>query len=262
MDYKKMDRYYKKLQKVEVKKFDCIEIEEKAQPLYTFINWQEEWIFNLLASFHYIIKNTEEGSELQAFMVIHSDQGDDLFIYKEYLNTIEVDDIKIKPSNHIVEKKYERSCKLKNITHPDNDICTDIKDYKKIKKPIVSLFYYHILDSLNAYLDDITCDFPFSRIPFYAKLLIHGGDKFCDMYDNILNESYFVFIESLRFKNDIMNEEEGNIYFADMAIRTREVRKESYVIWNSIKRKCCGKMKINFLIDWLEIDPKILDKFF
>jgi hypothetical protein len=108
-----MDKFCCKLQKIKIKKLDYIEIEEKAQPLYTFINWQEEWIIKLLASFHYISKNTEENSELKNFMAVHYEQVEDLHIYKKFLKPIETDNLKIQPSIYPIEKKYDRRCRLK-----------------------------------------------------------------------------------------------------------------------------------------------------
>jgi hypothetical protein len=141
--YKKLRRFCIKIPMIEVKKRDWIDIEERAQPKYTYVNRLEDWMINLLASFHYILKNTEENSELRSFMAAHYEHVEDLFIYKEFLKPIEIDDCKILPSKFQEEKRYEPRLKIKNIRKPDNDICTGIRCYEKIKKPIVSLFYYY-----------------------------------------------------------------------------------------------------------------------
>jgi hypothetical protein len=175
---------------------------------------------------HYILNNTDEDSELRNFMAAHWEHVDDLFIFKEFLKPITIDDCKILPSKFQEEKRYERRLKIKNIRKPDNDISTGIRCYEKIKKPIVALFYYHILEGLNNYLDDATCNFPHSRIPFYANYIIKGGEKFYEMYDNILNGNYFEPIEPPHFENTIMDEHEEKIYFENLSLELVTTRKD------------------------------------
>jgi hypothetical protein len=111
--YKKLRRFCVKIPMIKVEAIDWIDIEERAQPKYTNINRLEDWIIKLLASFHYILKNTEENSELRNFMASHYEHVDDLFIYKEFLKPIEIDDCKILPSKFQEEKRYERHLKIK-----------------------------------------------------------------------------------------------------------------------------------------------------
>jgi hypothetical protein len=122
--YKKLRRFCVKIPMIKVEKRDWIAIEEKAQPKYTYVNRLEDWIFNLLASFHFILKYTEENSERRFFMATHYEHVDDLFIYKEFLKPIEIDGCKIVPSKFQEEKRYERRLKIRNIRKPDNDIST------------------------------------------------------------------------------------------------------------------------------------------
>jgi hypothetical protein len=109
------------------------------------------------------------------------------------------------PGKFQEEKKYERRLKIKNIRKPDDYINTGIKNYEKIKKPMVSLYYYCLLEGLNSYLDDKTCGFPFSRIPFYANYIIKSDDKFCEMYDNVFNGNYFKPVEPPHFEDNIID---------------------------------------------------------
>jgi hypothetical protein len=141
--YKKLRRFCVKIPMIKVKKRNWTDIEYNAQPLISYVDRMEEWVIYLLASFQFILDNTEENSELRNFMAAHWEHTDDLFIYKEFLKPIEIDDCKIMPSKYQEEKRYERRLKSKNIRKPDNDITTGIKCFEKIKRPIVSLFYYH-----------------------------------------------------------------------------------------------------------------------
>jgi hypothetical protein len=96
--YKKLRRFCIKIPMIKVEERNWIDIEEKAQPKYTYINRFDDWILNLLASFHYILKYTDENSELRFFMAAHYEHVDDLYIYKEFLKPIEIDDCRIFPS--------------------------------------------------------------------------------------------------------------------------------------------------------------------
>jgi hypothetical protein len=100
---------------------------------------------------------------------------------------------------------------------------------------------------LNTYLDDATCDFPCSRVPFYADYIIRGGDRFYEMYENILNGNYFKPIEPPRFNDDIIDEHEEMLDFENLAQKLLVVRKEYHSVWKIVKMKCWNKLKLNFL---------------
>jgi hypothetical protein len=138
-EYKKLRRFCIKIPLIKIN--DYMDIEEKAQPYYTYPNRLEEWIFNFLASFHYILKHTEENLELRFFMAAPYEHVDDLFIYRKFLKPIEVDNFKMKPSK-FEEKKYELSLRIKNIMKPDDDIKTKIRDFEKLKD---KSFHYSII---------------------------------------------------------------------------------------------------------------------
>jgi hypothetical protein len=124
------------------------------------------------------------------------------------------------------------------------------------------LFHYHILDGLNIYLDDKTCNFPHSRIPFYADYIIKGGDKFYEMYENILTGNYFRPTEPPHFEDNIMDEQDENLYFDKLAQNLLEVRKEYQNIWKILKQKCWIKLKLNFLLTQLQNSPSFFNSFF
>jgi hypothetical protein len=75
------------------------------------------------------------------------------------------------------------------------------------------------------------------------------------MYDNILNGSYFSPIEPPGFNDDIMDEQDENLYFENLAQRLLEVRKEYHLIWEITKKKCWIKLKLDFLVNQLQKNP-------
>jgi hypothetical protein len=76
------------------------------------------------------------------------------------------------------ERKNDRRCRIKRILEPDNDSTTGIRNYEKNRRSIVSLYYYHLLNEIEEYLNDSSCDFiPYIQNIFYCYALFRTEDE-------------------------------------------------------------------------------------
>jgi hypothetical protein len=67
-------------------------------------------------------------------MAAHWEHTDDLFVYKEFLKPIEIDDCKIMPCKYQEEKRYERRLKIKNVALEIRPFVFENKSFRRRKE--------------------------------------------------------------------------------------------------------------------------------